>query len=138
MMIAVPIHFTRGDVVISTSWLIGIALPALLCGTVTAQTPLSWFERELIDPRSRFGFADDPHRGRLVLFGGSTLQGDTWEWDGQAWTKRTLEASPPGRQREAAKPRAMAHGPRRAPLGGTGAQPPFDQASFFSFSRICA
>jgi len=49
------------------------------------------------------GMAFDSARSRTVLFGGwamppSTEYGDTWEWDGQAWTERVPSASgPPAR-----------------------------------------
>jgi Concanavalin A-like lectin/glucanases superfamily/CARDB/NHL repeat/Galactose oxidase, central domain len=47
--------------------------------------------------------AYDARRGVVVLFGGgrdagSTVYGDTWEWDGTDWTQRLdLPASPPAR-----------------------------------------
>lgn len=38
-----------------------------------------------------FATADDPVRGRLVLFG----SGQTWEWDGSTWAQRFPAQSPP-------------------------------------------
>ncbi|MCU0863664.1 MAG: hypothetical protein MUC36_07740 [Planctomycetes bacterium] len=48
---------------------------------------------------------NDPHRQRVVMFGGLRLNGaqtpidlnTTWEWDGAAWTQRTMAQVPPGR-----------------------------------------
>jgi hypothetical protein len=47
------------------------------------------------DPRVRsvHAVAYDPERARVVLYGGSlgeTNGADTWEWNGSAWTERTL------------------------------------------------
>jgi len=50
-------------------------------------------------PRYGYGWASDPERGRVVLFGGLTSDGegdtryfgDTWEWDGERWEERTPE-----------------------------------------------
>src|SRR5262249_3728655 len=46
----------------------------------------------------------DPVQRKVVLFGGSSssndfvsLLGDTWTWDGSAWTKAAPSASPPAR-----------------------------------------
>lgn len=55
-------------------------------------------------PRSSFGLTFDPWRQRVVLFGGNThhmpwlpgvLLGDTWEYDGHDWLRRTPAVSPP-------------------------------------------
>jgi hypothetical protein len=47
------------------------------------------------------GFVFDPSRDRFIAFGGSAgpgnAHGDTWEFDGTAWTKLPV-ASPPARQ----------------------------------------
>jgi hypothetical protein len=43
-------------------------------------------------PREWEGMAFDPVRGKTVLFGGNTFQGqndETWEWDGLSWALRT-------------------------------------------------
>ena len=52
-------------------------------------------------PARRFdgqGMAYDPNTGTVVLFGGvtqsGTFLGDTWTWNGQAWTQQTPAASP--------------------------------------------
>ncbi len=56
-------------------------------------------------PRRQFtAIAFDSGRGRVVLFGGETINGalaDTWEWDGSSWTARTPAMSPPARDRHA-------------------------------------
>jgi len=50
-----------------------------------------WTQRQDVGPSPRGGhaLANDPLRERVVLFGGkaagSSLQGDTWQWDGQDW-----------------------------------------------------
>ncbi len=47
--------------------------------------------------RSRHGAAFDAARGVTVVYGGDMLgemQGDTWEWDGDAWTERQPSVSP--------------------------------------------
>ena len=48
--------------------------------------------------RSDSAMAYDATRGRTVLFGGYafTPSAETWEWDGETWTKRT-DAGPPAR-----------------------------------------
>jgi hypothetical protein len=51
------------------------------------------------NPSPRFGHAMvyDSAQGKTVLFGGSTgaLEGETWEWDGTSWAKKT-SADPEG------------------------------------------
>lgn len=49
--------------------------------------------------RHRHAMVVDSRRGRVVLFGGegsssSDLRGDTWEWDGDQWTERTMTSAP--------------------------------------------
>jgi hypothetical protein len=46
-------------------------------------------------PRNGAAMAYDPHRRRVVLFGGSGRSADTWEWDGTAWA--SVDAPAPGR-----------------------------------------
>jgi len=38
---------------------------------------------------------------QMVLFGGDTLVGDTWVWDGQDWIRQQPATSPPGRSNAA-------------------------------------
>src|SRR5436190_1054795 len=51
--------------------------------------------------REGMGMAYDAARSETVLFGGidasGTLLGDTWTWDGRAWTQEHPAASPPAR-----------------------------------------
>lgn len=53
----------------------------------------------LMLPRSDAAMAFDSHRGRLVLFGGSTtaVVAETWEWDGSSWTPRAVGVAPSAR-----------------------------------------
>ena len=67
------------------------------------------------------GFAYDPGRNRFVAFGGSAgggqAAGDTWEFDGNAWEKRSV-SGPPARQAH-----AMVHDSKRGRIvlfGGMG------------------
>jgi hypothetical protein len=48
-----------------------------------------WTQRQDIGPAARASstMAFDQVRNRIVLFGGRTLDGGTWEWDGQYWTQ---------------------------------------------------
>ena len=56
-------------------------------------SPLLWTQKQDVGPQPRAGAAAayDGARGRVVLFGGTTLAGvafgDTWEWDGTDWTQ---------------------------------------------------
>jgi len=50
--------------------------------------------------RAQAEIAGDPVAGQVVLFGGvggAGVLGDTWTWDGGAWTRRTPATSPPAR-----------------------------------------
>ena len=53
------------------------------------------------DPRWGHQLAFDVERSRIVLFGGeaagAALCGDTWEWDGVAWTQQA-DVGPSARQ----------------------------------------
>ncbi|HEX5052526.1 MAG TPA: kelch repeat-containing protein [Planctomycetota bacterium] len=56
--------------------------------------------------RDRAGVAFDAHRNRTVVFGGrgptnSNNLGDTWEWDGVAWTQRAITRQPAARREHA-------------------------------------
>jgi hypothetical protein len=71
----------RGDTFLADTWLL----------TGSTWRPVAGAGPE---PRAESAAAYDPHRGRLVLFGGyrRTAErrerlGDTWEWDGQRWEK---------------------------------------------------
>lgn len=65
----------------------------------------SWLRRISVSmppsPRQAPGMAYDAARGRMVLFGGfagsNIWLGDTWEWDGIDWLRRTPAAAPPAR-----------------------------------------
>jgi hypothetical protein len=61
-------------------------------------------------PRSDAGFAFDPVRARLVLFGGRSATGalgDTWEWDGSQWAQMATGGPSPRATRLAFDPRAQ-------------------------------
>ena len=50
---------------------------------------LLWTQMQDIGPSGRAGsaMAFDPLRKKIVLFGGTSPDGGTWEWDGQYWTQ---------------------------------------------------
>lgn len=59
--------------------------------------------REQPPPRRGLALASDSGRARTVLFGGdpgvgSELLGDTWEYDGAAWSERATARRPPQRR----------------------------------------
>lgn len=68
---------------------------------------VTWVERAVMrrpDARSGHAMAYDTARRRVVLFGGvtrfpgvDTRHGDTWEWDGAAWTMVSLLSAVSGR-----------------------------------------
>lgn len=71
-----------------------------------------WTRRNPVDapsPRVDFGMTFDRHRGRIVLFGGMTnsgfggafVNGETWEYDGTHWLRRSPTRSPAPRSRHA-------------------------------------
>jgi hypothetical protein len=71
---------------------------------------LQWEIRAASGPSGRCcsAMAYDSARRRVVLFGGDvngTAQGDTWEWDGAAWTRISV----PGSQPAARHSHAMAY-----------------------------
>ncbi|MBN1607496.1 MAG: hypothetical protein JW940_12735 [Polyangiaceae bacterium] len=86
------------------SGLIGLVAAVLGSLPVRAQT---WTERNQgkLRPPARAGhaMAYDTARQRVVLFGGGDggWLGDTWEWDGGAWTQCTPATSPPKRHSHA-------------------------------------
>jgi hypothetical protein len=56
------------------------------------------------EARSFSAMAYDGARKRVVLFGGfngSSILGDTWEWDGSSWIQRAPATSPPSRANHA-------------------------------------
>src|SRR3954470_14589456 len=74
--------------------------------------------------RNAVGLAYDSARQRVVLFGGSSGGGETWEWDGSAWLPRST-SGPPARQAcalayDAARARTVLFGGRTfSELGDT-------------------
>ena len=87
---------------------VGFGLLVLAAGPLTLRSGLAaqtgWVYRTttLTPPgRAGHGFACDPVRGRIVMFGGNiyvnsswVVFGDTWEWDGVSWTQNTPAQSP--------------------------------------------
>lgn len=78
--------------------IIGLLL-ARVGAEALGQTPV-WTQRSSTGPSARHshGLAYDSARGRVVLFGGasgSTLRGDTWEWDGTSWAEKTFDPNAP-------------------------------------------
>jgi hypothetical protein len=59
-----------------------------------------WSRLQVSGPPARYSaaMAYDSTRQRMVLFGGiglfPTVYGDTWEWDGAAWSQRTVTGGP--------------------------------------------
>src|SRR5467141_4109365 len=69
-----------------------VAMSFLLAASAGAVCPGGWQQLSGSGPGDRIGFglAYDSVRDRVVLFGGTTGNdelGDTWEWDGNSWTK---------------------------------------------------
>ena len=95
------------------------ALLALLLSTAVAGQTV-WRKAPLLEGRWAHAMAYDSSRQRVVLFGGNVTNwtaGDTWEWDGTAWSLRTTPAAPPGRMYH-----ALTYDPLRARVvlfGGT-------------------
>jgi hypothetical protein len=72
----------------------------------TEEWTTTWTQITGVGPAARdnHAMAYDRLRDRVVLFGGSDasgLLGDTWEWDGSAWSLRAT-TGPPARERHAA------------------------------------
>jgi hypothetical protein len=59
------------------------------CSMLAAQASFDWHEAHVLGSRGYVTMAYDPVRERTVLF-----DGDTWEWNGQAWAWRA--SSPTG------------------------------------------
>lgn len=78
-------------------WLLAFAVP--MGADLAAQT---WTQLAAPPIVRRFhAMAFDDARGRCVVFGGYdnvTILGDTWEFDGSAWTNAAPAASPPPRR----------------------------------------
>lgn len=88
----------------------------------------AWSERAAAGPGARYaaGLAYDSVRGRTVLYGGADAAGnylgDTWEYDGTAWTPATFGGGPPGRAvsgmaYDSARGRIVLHGGLNASSG---------------------
>jgi hypothetical protein len=107
-----------------------------------------WESRDASGPSARasLAMAYDSDRGKVVLFGGAsdgTELGDTWEWDGAAWTSvctgPCATGAPPARSGH-----AMAYDPvhRRAVIfGGEGAGALLDDTWTWdgaAWARVCA
>ena len=57
----------------------------------------SWTRRGVMGPSGRVAPGMATLAGKVVLFGGNTLEGsryvyfsDTWEWDGNTWAQRNV------------------------------------------------
>ena len=90
-------------------------------------TALTWSRAATTGPAGRAGsaMAYDPATGQLLLFGGyrgsgaTTLLGDTWAWNGSAWSDVTPSSGSPAARRNA----TMSFDPATGQLllfGGTG------------------
>jgi len=106
-----------------TAVLVG-ALPALLPALPSAAaTTGGWSQVLAANPslgRSGQAMAYDPGRGVTVLFGGyngSSFMGDTWEYNGTAWTQKSPSLSPHARTGAAMAYSPMEH--RIVLFGGT-------------------
>lgn len=111
-----------------------------------------WTPRDtVVGPTARYAaaMAYDSVRQRIVLFGGTggvTPEGDTWEWDGEAWLL-TASAGPPPRSGA-----AMAYDPTRRHMvlfgglgmgvsgddGGAAATPLADTWEYYVVGDTCA
>jgi len=70
------------------------------CNRLCASTPAFWRPLDRVLPvRHRYAGAYDPHRERVLVFGGTSELGndlgDTWEWDGESWNPVSLSGPPP-------------------------------------------
>jgi hypothetical protein len=90
----------------STSLLTAAVMVGVIAGLVPAATAVAkptptWRASRSPSPRYGMAMAYDPADGQIVLFGGlRTVDhephylGDTWTWDGSAWTKQHPAHSP--------------------------------------------
>ncbi|MEM7203482.1 MAG: kelch repeat-containing protein [Planctomycetota bacterium] len=76
-----------------------VVLGTMAAGALPAQ--VTWERVPTLGQRLSVGLAEDPDRGRIVLFGGQDAAGadlgDTWEWDGTRWIQCQPLVSPPPR-----------------------------------------
>ncbi len=81
---------------------VALGLGSLAAPVARAQV-MTWEPLPMFGPREGHCMAHDPIRDRVVVFGGTNcdygvpMRADTWEWDGQRWSKRFPVTSPPGR-----------------------------------------
>src|SRR5687767_12320479 len=81
-----------------------LALVLAACSAATGQAVWQRSAGPGPQPRGGAAMAYDIGRGRAVLFGGwdnATYFGDTWEWNGVAWTQIQSLVSPSPRWRHA-------------------------------------
>src|SRR5882672_10594794 len=66
-----------------------------LCTLVRAQS-VAWTSLQ-VGPRNLHAMAYDSARGVTVLFGGAggVFNGETWEWNGTAWSRRVVSSPSP-------------------------------------------
>jgi hypothetical protein len=80
---------------------------AMLLGAVDSVTETwvwntsVWQQAPVTGPSERDAFGIATLNGKAVIFGGTQYSlvalGDTWEWDGQAWTQRSVANAPSAR-----------------------------------------
>jgi len=110
---------------LSTAWLLILGIGVVASGIQPASGWRPVISAHTPGPRMSAAVAYDTKRGRLVLFGGTSLtpsggekyDTDTWEWDGKDWTQVQTSGGPPGRTSH-----AMAYDPKRGVVvlyGGT-------------------
>ncbi len=76
-------------------WVAGML--ALFAGSSACGQSLHWSLRQVIggpSPRTDFGMVFDSVRGVTVLYGGGSYLGDTWQWDGTAWSQLPVSGPP--------------------------------------------
>ncbi|MBI5529277.1 MAG: hypothetical protein HY897_23375 [Deltaproteobacteria bacterium] len=90
---ALAFDSARGKVVLFGGW------TGIFNGETWEWDGASWARKTPTDPegdgnpsaRSRHALAYDSARGKVVMFGGNTggYNGETWEWDGASWARKT-------------------------------------------------
>src|SRR5262245_50223871 len=87
------------DAMDTTHHILRIALASALAAAAAAQTVWLQVPTPVAPPaRTWAAIAHDTVRDRIVLWGGNDFaqwRTDTWEFDGSAWTQRTLVHAPP-------------------------------------------